>query len=29
MNLPATLNRLVRYGAIGLIAATIHAAVRC
>ena len=27
MNLPAALNRLVRYGAIGLIAATIHAAV--
>ena len=27
MNLPAALNRLVRYGAIGLIAAAIHAAV--
>ena len=27
MNLPAALNRLVRYGAIGLIAAVIHAAV--
>lgn len=27
MNLPAALNRLVRYGAIGLIAASIHAAV--